>query len=1388
MLLGGCSLGMFGDGKDLKLVSAPYHQVNTACSGMDLSSPEMNVPTFRSLLSCFNAQGGLEPIQQLVNRMSDSQVESLIAVSNRYFLQDQKVLYQFNRTWRSLEERGTIDETLRQFGRVSENEEFLSSLIVLLKEKYVSGRNGKLLLALERLSKKLDPGSVAHGIDLAVTVAESSSYRSLEPRFRGDSPSGRGLRAITDGMLAFFREGRQAGSPDLGKGVIRAIVDHQLLETLDQVTGRTSEEMRVKVPKQSSVLKVTLADHGRILDGTNSLFHFLHREPIRCLQGSRVVQDGVKHVIRELSEATGDATDFIRRRNTLSLVAMNPFCEYPAQLGQYYPMMMELADTNAMEPAADLLRAFYSVQKPGRDGTGLEHPLVDVLVDLLSFTSADSGSPAGGLKHLIPLLSEVHDREALDDVLLLGAILPEQERAKLKETLAFLIAPAPELGGDSVYDVLADAVSGTRPGDLYDLVRSLRLFVDADEPIVAPALRVLRAAYHVNDVHPVLEIARRILADASKNKAFFDTLMQVSEMPEFRAALRHVSDMSKDGRMKEVLTSMVLIYEKFALGGQSPVRDTSEPAFVPLRRHDLAARDLVAYPVVKDPEGPNDPCRKLDPSLSMADTTDPRYGEQVENMVACLNKNGQYADVAAAVEFFRSQKTEDGRSFFDLQIDLMKQLGLSPSQTGYLMDAWTGAFDDGRFFRLLDAIPFWVTREFAADRASGKDLGPVLEPLLDLARPLLEAGGGKGQEGRAPLRRIEEYGAKVLRRDDFPSVMKYVHDLSKLEPEPEPYPVASAFDLERLDRWVRAKECRASGVRERSLEIVREFRETVTSWDLASDGNPKRAWTLSEMRQSLGPVLDKMAKPHAKEANPANPKTRVLDSMLGIMRYFTLAPGQKPNRFQHYPPEHLMRWLKERSNDYRPILYYYPGEDRPRVRLVNTLDRLDLVLVNADFDAPIIKTNFGLKFLAEIAEAWGDEPYEIWPDEIKKKFPNGTGMRTIAQVIQSIHESQDSYEGMVGFPKLPSCAQNPTPGEPEDPSGGGWVPGMSKIKPSLFNIRQTMSVLDENRDNGGMRVLRDIFFELYSSTPVLDQSPTSAENNLHVILKTVRMGVFRQLGRLLLDVPADDPAANDLFRALIHGSVSPEISPLMTSLVVSKDREVLWKLVEQIFATLESGDAARGHFQQMGYFMTASAGQFGITDAFLGTIRGVLDNHGKFLLRHGDELRKLLASKRASYFARALYEDGNLEAKYRLADVLRDALSDRSRGIDAVSLLRSVKEDPKATRSWERFSLRLEALQSSPDYAQLRVDEIIEEILRFFENQSEDPVGPELALRLRLFLAERLDSRDLDQFLLLARDKPNEFYRVLRTLSREVENGDLKDLFRLARRSLSNPR
>jgi hypothetical protein len=186
--LSACSPGMFFGGSVDEGVAntKSYRQINFKCSGLDLSSSEIDVSTFRKLVSCFNANGGLDPIEKLLTRLPDADVQPLVDVQNHYVLNNRKLLYTLEQTYLTLGEKQIIDPTFAQLGRLLENEEFISSSIALLKEGYsTSGAGGwpswglnpdrKLLKAIERIATKVNATNVADALDIALTFARAQA-------------------------------------------------------------------------------------------------------------------------------------------------------------------------------------------------------------------------------------------------------------------------------------------------------------------------------------------------------------------------------------------------------------------------------------------------------------------------------------------------------------------------------------------------------------------------------------------------------------------------------------------------------------------------------------------------------------------------------------------------------------------------------------------------------------------------------------------------------------------------------------------------------------------------------------------------------------------------------------------------------------------------------------------------------------------------------------------------------------------------------------------------------------------------------------------------------------------------------------------------------------
>jgi hypothetical protein len=455
----------------------------------------------------------------------------------------------------------------------------------------------------------------------------------------------------------------------------------------------------------------------------------------------------------------------------------------------------------------------------------------------------------------------------------------------------------------------------------------------------------------------------------------------------------------------------------------------------------------------------------------------------------------------------------------------------------------------------------------------------------------------------------------------------------------------------------------------------------------------------------------------------------------------------------------------------------------------------------------------------------------------------------------------------VGFPQLPGCRQVADPNDPpevqyaetHDPtanSGGlpSWLPGLHVplMQRYLFNIHQVLPVLYENLPKpgvplgtggkyvNGMRILRDLFFQLYYSSPYgyrradFHNYGSGWYNNLSVLSKLVRMGLLREAARNARGWDPDDPAVADFFDALIDGAASVEnpgdprnpkyrAKPLIDALVDPKldsnprnpRHDLLWGVMKGVFGVI---DAAEGtgldeahrkeiegkpadevariraewareflRMKQLGYYTFAAAGPMKLTDSVLKTAAPLLREYSAYFAKHSDVVQDLLRSADSSYLTRALYEDQDLETKARFASVLRDAFDQPRNALDAMSLAKAIDDDAGAKSSLDHMKERWDALALTQQYKDLKLEESGRQALEFFEELDSDPAARSTAARLRTYLAERLEQGDLDQLFGLASRNPDGLHRVLETASHHVEDGELKTFFARARRALQEP-
>ena len=1438
-----CSMSMFGDAKDKDVKETKtYRKINPACAHTDLSSPVIDAKTFKGLLGCLNSNGALDPLNRLVQSLTDEQLQPLVDATNRYILENRQLLFQLDETHRTLKETGIADDTYLALGKLIENEEFISSAIALLKEGYFSPgartADKSLLKGLERIATKITDANTEDAIDAGLTVAGSNSFAELQAKLKSGAPSRRSLRDITDPLLAHLKDS-DPGHVSIGYEFLSKAQSQELFQLLDDLLGRSPEELRQRTAGLSAAFSILYANSGTIMDGLTTLVHY-SQSPLPCVDGGVVLSNPALFMLSELvSRPSQSAADFIKRDNLLDLATLNSFCSYPRQIADHYHSLMALADTTAIVPTVDMTKAFYA--RPG-------------MLDLLMRLMADTGNgpfPAedtSGIKRLTPLLAEVTDRGAWEDVFLVLSLLPIEQRQRVTDSLKFLMEPAPELNDKSLYQVFTNVALRTSPANFYNFISSLRRFTDSHEAILAPALKQLRSAYYVNDVHPLVSLAHDLLAEASRNEALFNTLFEISDKPEFKDTIRMFSDMAKDGQMKELLDALFTIFHKFAVDGTMEIHRGTEPAFEPKRRHNLIQADLEPFRIAPMPTSATAACFAVDIGVKLSDTGSSDYSSQIQNLLSCRT-GGAEDELMRSIQYLQNTTVSDNKTpALNFVINLFKKLapdqdnGLTGPEMHYMMQAWARSMDDGRFYRLLDVIPFWVTEKFGGSS--------VIEPALELLKPIMNEGQQKRQ-------RLETFVAnEVLKREDFPALLTYTRKIGNAElAELREQPAANIiYDPETIATAARACE-NAPNPNQRAQEIIADYESNLTNWTgpapqaMGVAGSGRRQWSVSEFRTYSDDILNKIADPSQN-----NPQKNLLKALLDFMTFFTLPEAQtESTQKAHYHKGDLLKWFKDRSNDHKLISYMENG--KVRVRLANTLDQMELILINADMVAPILNRNFGLQFTAQIANAWGDDKdSSVWPQEIQNQFsPNKNPPETLEEAVANIRKTHRLFSRLLRVkkghepclsPRLlrwePAFEQTDDDGDEVAPEHE-WVsilrelgvsgedmgdalremknlkkyPNLKQMRAALYNLNQVLDVLEEDLPgkrspgNPGIKVLRDLFYELYYSTPDSKKSrgPKGGwNNNLSVAMRLVKMGIARQAGRILAPFAADDKSVEDAFSALVEGATSNRIESILTTLIVTeKDRKLLWNAITELFAIYEKAtDPEKAAMQQLAHYFLAAGHQLKIIDPALAAAERILPPYMDFLEAHVDKLRPVLTSTSTSKFVRALYEDADQQMKASVAEIITKGLCrplpngtcDTQLSDDGISIIKSVATAPAASTAWDQLSQSMDLLLASAEYQHLDVSGALRPILDFFEEHPDGAGSAEAAKKIRLWIVDRLLSpdpdrmSDLDELLSMAAKDPARFHQVLETLSHSIgagpgQSGELKDLLQLIRRGLS---
>jgi hypothetical protein len=295
------------------------------------------------------------------------------------------------------------------------------------------------------------------------------------------------------------------------------------------------------------------------------------------------------------------------------------------------------------------------------------------------------------------------------------------------------------------------------------------------------------------------------------------------------------------------------------------------------------------------------------------------------------------------------------------------------------------------------------------------------------------------------------------------------------------------------------------------------------------------------------------------------------------------------------------------------------------------------------------------------------------------------------------------------------------------------------------------------------------------------------------------VGVLRQAGLRILETQAGDPKVQGFFQAFLDGASSGETEPALNSLFAGDPKQdLIWGILGEILELQNPNDIATA--KSIGFELLSGLDSLGkartgsrneLLDPVLRALQPILSRDGAFLARHTDLVGDLLTWGELADFLRAINSDRG-PARPALLDLMIDALSDSRRGTDLLAILKALDSNPRAHRAWDELRANWKSLDQLPEYRTLGLTEIGRQGLDFLEARASDGTAlpaDQAALSRKILTTvatdlERNDMELVDQLLALAQRRPDEFYRLVESVSQLIENGEVPHLLDLMQKNL----
>ncbi len=456
----------------------------------------------------------------------------------------------------------------------------------------------------------------------------------------------------------------------------------------------------------------------------------------------------------------------------------------------------------------------------------------------------------------------------------------------------------------------------------------------------------------------------------------------------------------------------------------------------------------------------------------------------------------------------------------------------------------------------------------------------------------------------------------------------------------------------------------------------------------------------------------------------------------------------------------LGRWFLDRVNRTWVIPYFYPEEETPRVKIINGLDALELLLLNAAIPLPFhLPKNYALDFLGQIGSSWGDEPRESWPADVLSRYPR-ENPPTLRQTFERILGFKNTVQKWVGKVSIPSCETGPRRKMAVGRGRVGWLPAIKSgdFRRNLFNFEQLLPILEEDlleAESGkglGLKFLRDLFHDF-----------SLEKEGLETIIDVVRLGVGRVIGRETASGAWDEKTLEDWFSSLAGAAKQPGAFEFMDLLFMrgpERDQALAVFLAHRGFEAAHSGQwenyrrafvALPILFQEMGGERISLAPVIRI----FRENQALLLEKGKpywdfFVTRWSASLTRLTQTTHLSDSQRQLRSEVLAAWGVKIQGAIESGSFQRSLG-DALRVFRVLSETPFP-----------EALPFAPWL----------EVTGFFERSP----------GWRMELGRRLRDGSFHGILTAFLEDPAKTHQALETLSILIQNGELQELSRRAQR------